>query len=338
MAVVQGIDVSAFQTVDYARAATKIDFLIAKATEGAHTTSSAWRTHWSGARGAKLLRGSYHLCHPSSSSATDEAKNYVAALKSAGFISGRDLPPVLDIEPAHGLSRSGLTSWARAFFAYVDNAFGLTSPWLRCGVYIGDSVPNVDKATITSGRWFWRGTYPSVVDNGTVIPSGCSIAQWVTPVSQVPGVSGNGLDRDVARPEDLRRMAPAYYSDQPQPLPPPPTEDEMELTDSMTVPAWFGETWPTDTGLADGHMIVQTALVSGYGHARLAQERTAAIVAQLGALKGSLDAVTAALAALSAGGQVIDVQELVDGVRQAAEDGAEAALERLKVVVDPAGT
>lgn len=47
--------------------------------------------------------------------------------------------------------------------------------------------------------------------------------------------------------------------------------------------------------------------------------------AQVGALKGSLDAVTAALAAHAADSS-LDVDALITAVRQASEDGAEAAL------------
>jgi GH25 family lysozyme M1 (1,4-beta-N-acetylmuramidase) len=338
MAVMLGIDVSAFQKVNYATTANHVTFLIAKATEGAHTTSSAWRTHWTGAFVAHILRGSYHLCHPSQSSAIAEADHYAAVLASAGFVSGRDLPPMLDIEPGHGLGKTALTTWAVAFMGRVDDRLGLNGPdrWLRCGVYIGDSVPNCDRAAIAKDRVFWRGTYPSVVDEGAVVPAGCSIAQWVTAASEVPGVTGNGVDRDVARLEDLRRMAPAYFP-QPEPVP----EEDMPLTtaeiDKIAIRVLDISHIPNKndpSGPAAG-----TASLAGLvGNIEATQDVDHGLLksatAQLGGLKGAIDALAAAIAALDVNDTPLDVNALILAVRQASEDGATAALEAGVVDVD----
>lgn len=240
MSIMLGIDVSAYQTVAYTTAAKHVGFVIVKCTEGKGGPSSAWSKHWTGTKSAGMLRGSYHLAHPSNNAPTVEAANYASVLARSGFVTGFDLPPVLDIEPSHGLSKAALTVWARAFMAAVDDKLGLAKlgAWRRCGVYIGDSAPNCDRAAITSGRWYWRGTYSTTaatIARTLTVPAGCSIAQWVTPASQVPGVTGSALDRDVARLEDLHRMAPVYFP-KPDPVPDPPAP-QPPIGDDMIGPA-----------------------------------------------------------------------------------------------------
>lgn len=221
MAVVRGIDVSAYQTLDYAEVARHVRFVIVKATEGIRSVSSAWSRHWSGVGKVGLTRGSYHIAHPEQGhSAQAEADHYVATLRAAGWRSGWDLPPVLDIEPGSaGYGRSRLTAWALAFMRRVDEKLGLTDPWLRCGIYIGDSIRNaVDLDTLHRGRWYWRGGYGSTWP--TEVPSGCAMYQRVAPVSAVPGVRGSAVDIDVVRPDDLARMTPRrHQQQQPEPLP-----------------------------------------------------------------------------------------------------------------------
>ena len=107
----------------------------------------------------------------------------------------------------------------------------------------------------------------------------------------------------------------------------------MQLSDRVKLPSWELKQWPKDPGLTDGTIAVATALASGYGHARLAQERSAAILAQVGALKGTLDALTAALAAHAAG-STLNVDNLIAAVRHASEDGAKAPLAAGLVDVD----
>ena len=214
MPVVRGIDVSAYQTVDYATVARHVRFVIVKATEGTHSVSSAWTRHWTGAGKAGLIRGSYHIAHPEQGhSPQAEADHYVATLRAAGWRSGWDLPPVLDIEPGSaGYGRSRLTEWALAFMRRVDEALGLEDPWLRCGIYVGDSIRNaVDLGTLHRGRWYWRGGYGSTWP--TEVPSGCAMYQRVAPVSAVPGVRGNSIDIDVVRPNDFARMVPRHHQE-----------------------------------------------------------------------------------------------------------------------------
>lgn len=94
-------------------------------------------------------------------------------------------------------------------------------------------------------------------------------------------------------------------------------EDDVQLSDKVTVGDWVKQAWPDDEGIADGSISVTTALGSGYAHARRAAENTTALLAQVAAL-------TAVVGKLAEGGG-LDATE----VQAAAEAGAQAALDRL---------
>lgn len=98
-----------------------------------------------------------------------------------------------------------------------------------------------------------------------------------------------------------------------------PNEEEptVDLQSKILLGDWVPQTWPEDEGLADRQITVNTALGSGYAHARRAAENTTALVAQVAAL-------TAVVGKLAEGGG-LDASE----VQAAAEAGAQAALDRL---------
>lgn len=55
----------------------------------------------------------------------------------------------------------------------------------------------------------------------------------------------------------------------------PKEDDDMKLSDQMDVPQWLIDRFPDDKGMADGKMSIQTALASGYAHARTARQEVA---------------------------------------------------------------
>lgn len=112
-------------------------------------------------------------------------------------------------------------------------------------------------------------------------------------IAQVPGIIA--LAKKKAAPVVAVPTKPA-----PQPAP-KPVETEMQISDQLVVPSWQKEQWPDDKGIADGHIGVSTALASGYGHSRLAQERTAEILEQVAELRKQVTALTTAVSKLSGG-------------------------------------
>lgn len=224
MALVRGIDVSRYQTVTSWRSVYDAGYryAIVKATERDDYTSSTFFEYTRDARKAGLIVGSYHFARPGHSSASSQAAYYVNRLREAGFKSGRDLPPVLDIEDSGGRGRSSLTDWCLDFVREVDRRLGLKEPWLRCGVYCNRHYLNdrMNGGKVVDGRWLWLALWPSGQDQPTdesQMPAGAAIWQW-TDRGRVPGIKEN-TDLNVVRAEDLRRLAPAHYGGDEEEMP-----------------------------------------------------------------------------------------------------------------------
>jgi GH25 family lysozyme M1 (1,4-beta-N-acetylmuramidase) len=222
VALSRGIDVSRYQTVtSWSRVKSAgYQFVIIKASERNNLESPVWLRYARDARAAGLLIGSYHFARPAQSSAASQASYYVDRLQEAGWRSGRDLPPVLDIEDTGGKGKTALTDWAVAFVREVDRQLGLTESWLRCGFYSNRDFYNtrLDGTRLHSGRWWWAAIWPSGQDQPTEdgqMPSGSAVWQW-TDRGNVPGINEN-TDLDVARSIDLRKLAPGYYKEEDMP-------------------------------------------------------------------------------------------------------------------------
>jgi hypothetical protein len=131
---------------------------------------------------------------------------------------------------------------------------------------------------------------------------------WSTNGTDCPGAARIRQFREVLFPRIVARATGQT---------PPSQENGMQLTDPVTLGEWIKKAWPDDAGLADGKISVNTALGSGYGHARRASENTTVLVAQVAAL-------AAAVQALARDGGLPLAQ-----VQAAAQAGAEAALDKL---------
>ena len=223
MALVRGIDVSRYQTITSWRKVREsgIRYVIVKATERNNYVSPPFFDTYRGARSADLVAGSYHFARPAHSSATSQAAYYVSQLRKAGFRSGRDLPPVLDIEDAGGKGKSALTNWCLDFVHEVDRRLGLDDRWERCGVYCNRNFRDnlLDGRKLLSDRWLWLARWPSGQKqprDDDEMPAGSTIWQW-TDKGDVPGISGD-VDLNVMRSVHLRTMVPVYYEQQDLPL------------------------------------------------------------------------------------------------------------------------
>ena len=93
----------------------------------------------------------------------------------------------------------------------------------------------------------------------------------------------------------------------------------MQLSDQITLGDWVPKTWPDDKGLADKKLAVNTALGSGYAHARRASENTTVILTQLGAQRATIDELVKAVAMLAAGLGDLDPAAIVTELKQAIE-------------------
>jgi hypothetical protein len=143
--------------------------------------------------------------------------------------------------------------------------------------------------------------------------------QWSTNGTACPGPARIRQFREVVFPGIVARATGKTT---------PPEEDGMQLNDQVILGAWVKERWPDDKGLADGKIAVNTALGSGYAHARtaatlarVAADNSNRILAQLGAQQATINKL---LDILDTGG-TLDAAE----IKAAAEAGAQAALDRL---------
>ena len=137
--------------------------------------------------------------------------------------------------------------------------------------------------------------------------------QWSTSGTACPGKARIKQFREVVFPGIVARATGKTTT--------PPEEDTVQLTDKVAVGDWVKDAWPTDKGLADGSILVQTALGSGYAHSRRAAENTTVILAQLGAQAATIDKL---VDALGSGGGLTAAE-----IKAAAEAGAQAALDKL---------
>ncbi len=118
-----GIDVSHYQgQVNWATVkAAGVAFAFAKATDGLTHPDAFFSANWSGIKNAGLVRGAYHFFRP----AQDAAAQAQTFLQAVALQSG-DLPPVLDVENADGVSNNVLQSGVQTWLETVRAQTGVT--------------------------------------------------------------------------------------------------------------------------------------------------------------------------------------------------------------------
>ncbi len=186
-------------------------FAFIKATEGPGSGGTWYRNpyfdaDWRGAKASGLARGAYHYAQPArpiGRTAVEQARYFVA---TTGTMHGpTDLPPVLDLETANGLSPAELTSWAAAWLGEVQRLTG-RSPILY-------TYPNFWKHAMANtgalSRYrLWYASY-----SGSVPTPPGSWRTWTfwqhTANGTVPGIRGNttDLNRFCCNVSTLRALA-----------------------------------------------------------------------------------------------------------------------------------
>ncbi|MBC7865713.1 MAG: peptidoglycan-binding protein [Bacteroidia bacterium] len=94
--MLQGIDISRYQNVkDYSLFnSSGIAFCYIKATDGTTLVSTAFATQWAGVGKTSVMKGAYHFFRPTQDPKA-QADFFISTVKP---VSGKDLPPMLDIE------------------------------------------------------------------------------------------------------------------------------------------------------------------------------------------------------------------------------------------------
>lgn len=120
-----GIDVSTHQgVVDWkAVAQANVSFAYMRASIGAHSADGQFAGNWARVRGTGLLRGAYHFFWPLAP-AMDQADNYI---QTVGTLMSGDLPPMVDLEPAHIAQNPNQDVWSTV---PPDNRLPMILGWL----------------------------------------------------------------------------------------------------------------------------------------------------------------------------------------------------------------
>ena len=182
--VVAGIDISSYQTVDWAKVnPEEFSCVWAKASEGATFQDSKFVDHIQGARGRGLAAGAYHFAKLNHEP-WDEAENFLSQLSKAGHM---DLPCVLDYEEDN---EPDTTQWLLSFLRAMEVETGKV-PVLYTGAWrlkaLDGPVNQLAKFRYWIPSWGGQPSSYGPYENWDAW-------QW-TNQGRVSGISGN-VDRD----------------------------------------------------------------------------------------------------------------------------------------------
>lgn len=286
----RGLDVSGNQSTQNwaAHKQDGVTFAFAKASEGSHTRDKMFDRHMAGIIKEGILPGAYHFAWPNQKVA-DEAENYIGAVKTyaetRGFMHWLDLEAYPDRRNYTGRTDHEIQAWAAAWLTLVQSAF----PHNFVGIYTSGS--DLAAHHYPTGWNLWYPWYPV---QGSSYERAEKAGQPKThPAPLVWQFTSKPLDRSIAfaSPADLSRIAHRQ---------PVEGKAEMQLDDAVAIGRWIIDHWPHDKGLADGHIAVESALSSTYGHARAAHDGTDAILAALTELKTEVGQLRAKVDTLEA--------------------------------------
>jgi lysozyme len=123
---IHGIDVSKYQNIiDWESVKemnvgnVHIDFAFIKATEGLENEDAFFARNWRKVKDAGLSRGAYHY-FLATKSGKAQAENFINSVN----LTGGDLPPVLDIEQAYGVSPEKLRDRAKEWLETIHSYYG----------------------------------------------------------------------------------------------------------------------------------------------------------------------------------------------------------------------
>ncbi|MEO6759138.1 MAG: glycoside hydrolase family 25 protein [Saprospiraceae bacterium] len=122
---VHGIDVSRYQRrVDWARVknmqvgGVNISFAFIKATEGSWQQDPEFDENWANAREQGIVRGAYHFFLPNISP-KDQATRFIRTVQ----LRSGDLPPVVDVEDAKGMTKGQVQRYTKEFLSILEKRY-----------------------------------------------------------------------------------------------------------------------------------------------------------------------------------------------------------------------
>ncbi len=133
---VKGIDVSYYQgNIDWTRVKNDgVKYAFIRVSDGLGTIDSKFETYWAQSRANGIIHGAYQFFRPNQDPIA-QAELFLDKLGNT--IADDDLPPVIDIEAAGGLTPAQVAAKAKQWIDHVEAALGV-------------------KPIIYTGFYFWR--------------------------------------------------------------------------------------------------------------------------------------------------------------------------------------
>ncbi|HUS31544.1 MAG TPA: GH25 family lysozyme [Kofleriaceae bacterium] len=147
---VNGIDVSYYQgVIDWSAVkASGIEFAFVRLSDGAVFRDPKFDVNWQGAKSAGVIRGAYQFFRPGQNVDT-QADMMINAI---GTYQPGDLPPVIDVEAAGGLSPSTVATRVKQWVTKVKGALGV-DPIVYTGKYFWRDQVGGERALASNALW-----------------------------------------------------------------------------------------------------------------------------------------------------------------------------------------
>ncbi|HEY9778389.1 MAG TPA: glycoside hydrolase family 25 protein [Planktothrix sp.] len=199
----KGCDVSSYQgVIDWKTLSGNAEFVIIRATDGAHFVDKYFATNWQAARDNNIPRGAYHFFRPTQD-IDEQVQNFVSAV---GALKSDDLGVVLDLEAPENwatIEESKRVGLAVQWLDGVEQALGVTPM-----IYLS---PNFVAGTLGAAAAPVLAKYPLWIANYNVsqptIPSPWStyVFWQYSDTGRLSGINGD-VDLDVASATSLADM------------------------------------------------------------------------------------------------------------------------------------
>jgi lysozyme len=234
-ATITGVDVSYYQgTVNWPSVkASGRQFAFVRISDGLNTPDTKFAQNWPALKTAGLVRGAYQFFRPNQDAGL-QAQMVLDKLAAAGGLKPGDLPPVLDLESAGGLTASAVVAKAKAWLAKIEAAIGM-KPIVYTAAFMSDVI-----GTNFSGYTLWVANYQTTCPT---MPSGWTDWHfWQDSDSgSVPGISGNvdtNFFNGTLAQLQTHTLQPA--------TPPGPADDDVFTGPLGATDLTFGDNKPND--------------------------------------------------------------------------------------------
>ncbi len=184
---VKGIDVSYYQgAIDWTRVKNDgVKYAFIRVSDGLSTIDTKFETYWAQSRANGIIHGAYQFFRPNQDPIA-QAELFLDKLGNT--IADDDLPPVIDIEAAGGLTPAQVAAKAKQWIDHVEAALGV-KPIIYTGFYFWRD--QVGAPAYGAAHPLWHAQYTSAACPNISAPW-TKWAFWqYTSSGSVDGIAGN---------------------------------------------------------------------------------------------------------------------------------------------------